>query len=242
MRGNWLLCDFHIHTKLSDGRVPLKEVIDLYGENGFDAISITDHVYDKHTIKLWQDNNETPPTVWKEDFREYLNLVKKESKRAWDKYRMLVIPGIELSNNHGLYHILAIDVKEYIDPNKDVKSIIADIHAQGAIAIACHPHKKDSEPEMPFMHLWDNVDDYATLFDAWEVANRDDLFNVVSLKKLNYIAGSDFHDPWHLYSWKSLIKSPKNKDAIKEEIHRNKDVAIYLFRKMRAKERRRKRP
>ena len=241
MRGNWLLCDFHIHTTLSDGRVPLKKVIDLYGKNGFDVISITDHTYDRHTIKLWQDNDEIPPTIWKDTFNDYIAKVKKEAKRAYEEYKMLVIPGIELSNNHGLYHILGIDIKEFIDPNQDVKTIISEIHAQGGIAIACHPHKKDSEPEMPFVHLWNNVDEYATLFDAWEVANRDDLFNVVGLKKLNYIAGSDFHDPWHLYSWKSLIKSHKNTESIKKEIHRNKDVAIYLFRKMRAKERREKR-
>jgi hypothetical protein len=39
------------------------------------------------------------------------------------------------------------------------------------------------------------------MFDAWEVANRDDLFNVVGLKKFNYIANSDFHSPRHLRVW-----------------------------------------
>jgi len=48
---DWLLCDFHIHTNMSDGSLPLKEVVDLYGEHGFDAISITDHILDKHTLE-----------------------------------------------------------------------------------------------------------------------------------------------------------------------------------------------
>ena len=35
LSGDWLLCDFHIHTNISDGLLPLKDVIDLYGQHGF---------------------------------------------------------------------------------------------------------------------------------------------------------------------------------------------------------------
>ncbi|NQT32828.1 MAG: phosphotransferase [Candidatus Omnitrophica bacterium] len=227
----WLLCDLHIHTDISDGRLSLPKVIDLYGEKGFDVISITDHLYEQYTINLWLDNNERPCTVPKDGFEDYLALIRTEAQRAWEKYEMLVIPGVEISNNYGKFHILAIDVKEYIDPDQTVEKIIKQIHDQGAVAIAGHPHHKDSEGEMPFIHLWNNHEKYARLFDAWEVANRDDLFNVVGLKKFNYIAGSDFHEKRHLYSWKSLIKAEKNIEAVKEAIRVNKNIAIYLFRK-----------
>jgi len=41
----YLLCDFHVHTRWSDGRLTLREVIDLYGQTGkFDVIAITDHI------------------------------------------------------------------------------------------------------------------------------------------------------------------------------------------------------
>jgi len=228
---NWLLCDFHIHTNMSDGHMDLSDVIDLYGQKGFDVICITDHAYDKHTIKIWEDNNEIPPTVWKDTFSDYLHKIWDEAKRAWKEYRMIVIPGLEISNNHDLFHLLAIDVKEFVDPNQKVEDIIRDIHSQDAIAIACHPHLKDSEPEMPFIHLWNEHEKYATMFDAWEVANRDDLFNVVGLKKFNYIAGSDFHELRHVYSWKPLIKSEKNTEAVKEAITLNQNVALYLLRR-----------
>jgi predicted metal-dependent phosphoesterase TrpH len=36
-----LLCDFHIHTKYSDGSIGLRNVIDLFGQAGFDVIAIT---------------------------------------------------------------------------------------------------------------------------------------------------------------------------------------------------------
>ncbi|MBD3426283.1 MAG: phosphotransferase [Candidatus Omnitrophica bacterium] len=231
MKKDWLLCDFHIHTELSDGKLPLREIVDLFGNNRFDAICITDHVYDRATIKLWVDNNERPCTIHENGFRDYLELIRQEGLRAQEQYGMLVIPGIEISNNPALFHITAIDIKTYIDPDQDVEELIEQIHQQDALAVACHPHYKDSEPEMPFIHLWDNHERYANLFDAWEVANRDDLFNVVGLKRFNYIASSDFHEPHHVYSWKTLLKAEKNAGSIKSAIRQNKDIAIYLHRK-----------
>jgi predicted metal-dependent phosphoesterase TrpH len=36
----FLLCDFHIHTTWSDGRLRVAEVVDLYGSTGrFDVIA-----------------------------------------------------------------------------------------------------------------------------------------------------------------------------------------------------------
>ncbi|HYA26729.1 MAG TPA: PHP domain-containing protein [Thermodesulfovibrionales bacterium] len=39
-----LLCDFHIHTKYSDGSVEMRRTVDLFGQAGFDVIAITDHL------------------------------------------------------------------------------------------------------------------------------------------------------------------------------------------------------
>lgn len=39
-----LLCDFHIHTNFSDGSMELRDVVDIFGQAGFDVIAITDHV------------------------------------------------------------------------------------------------------------------------------------------------------------------------------------------------------
>jgi processive 1,2-diacylglycerol beta-glucosyltransferase len=41
-----LLCDFHIHTNYSDGKLSVPEIVDFYGERGFDCICITDHLAD----------------------------------------------------------------------------------------------------------------------------------------------------------------------------------------------------
>ncbi|MEM3587411.1 MAG: hypothetical protein QXO71_08840, partial [Candidatus Jordarchaeaceae archaeon] len=148
-----------------------------------------------------------------------------------EQYRMLLIPAVELTNNQGMYHILAIDIKEYIEPALPVEKIVDEIHRQEAIAIACHPHRKEIEDDQPYIHLWENHERYANIFDAWEVANRDDLFNVIGLHKFNYIANSDFHEKEHINSWKSLILAEKNTEAVKAAIRENNYIAIYLFRK-----------
>jgi len=68
------------------------------------------------------------------------------------------------------------------------------------------------------------------VLDAWEVANRNNMFNPVSSKRLPYIANSDFHKPKHIYSWKTLLHCAKTPDAIKDCIRRNEHLAITLYR------------
>ena len=38
MNRDWLLCDFHIHTSMSDGILSLRDVVDFYGRKaGMDS-------------------------------------------------------------------------------------------------------------------------------------------------------------------------------------------------------------
>ncbi len=226
----WLLCDFHIHTTFSDGSLTPADVVDLYGRAGFDAIGISDHLLDEKTWQHCRERNEHPRVMEQQQFPEYMQTLWREARRAWQTYQMLLIPGAELTNNSAGYHILGIDLKDYIDPSQSVEAIVEQIHQQGGIAVAPHPHRGYLDGTRQLLYLWNNHEKYVELFDAWEVANRDDLFNVVGLKKFNYIANSDFHEPRHLYSWKTLLRCEKNTEAIKAEIRENDGVSIYLFR------------
>jgi predicted metal-dependent phosphoesterase TrpH len=231
MFGDWLLCDFHIHTAFSDGALSLREVVDLYGSHGFDVVGISDHILDRHSVARIEAAGGDTRVVAEADFGEYQRAVWREAQRAWSEYHMLVIPGAEITNDTDGYHILGIDIKRYIEPGQPVADIVAQAHEQGAIIVAPHPHRGSVKGTGELMHLWDNHDRYVGLFDAWEVANRDDLFNVVGLKKFNYIANSDFHESRHLYSWKTLLRCDKNTEAVKEAIRTNSGVSIYLYRK-----------
>ncbi len=227
-----LLCDFHIHTKYSDGSVNLSRTVDLFGQAGFDVIAITDHVvngdnsYGKlaHRFRL---------SVRADNFDSYLSHIREEAERAWNKYQMLVIPGVEISKNHlsanKSAHILILDIKSFIPACWRYEEIFLEAKRQKALVIACHPHHM-SNLSRDTLFLWNNREKYARYIDAWEIANRDDVFNVISLKKYPYIANSDFHRPRHLYSWKTLLNCEKSTDSVKQCIRHNKGVALTLFR------------
>ena len=228
-----LLCDFHIHTKYSDGSVELRRTVDLFGQAGFDVIAITDHVVngDNSFGKL---AHRFRFSIKEDNFDEYMSCVRQEAERAWDKYGMLIIPGVEISKNHlspeKSAHILIIDIKEFIPACLGYEKIFLEAKEQDALIIACHPHHSSEMTTRDTLFLWNNRDKYAKYIDAWEIANRDDVFNVISLKKYPYIANSDFHRPRHIYSWKSLLNCEKNVESIKRCIKHNKGVAITLFR------------
>lgn len=227
-----LLCDFHIHTKYSDGSLDLKKTIDIYGQSGFDVIAITDHVVNgdnsfgkfAHRFKL---------SVTAQNFNEYIQHIRYEAKRAWDKYGMLVIPGVEISKNHlsadRSAHLLIIDIKEFIPACMTLEAILIEAKNQDTLTVACHPHYLTG-PNKNTLYLWNNRHRYARYIDAWEIANRDDLFNVVSHAKYSFIANSDFHKASHIYSWKTLLRCEKEVSAIKRCIKDNRGVSITLFR------------
>ena len=72
----------------------------------------------------------------------------------------------------------------------------------GALAVASHPHIMKSEWGKNTLYFWENQEKFAPLLDAWEIANRNNIFNDVGLKRLPFMANSDFHKPKHIYSWK----------------------------------------
>jgi hypothetical protein len=86
------------------------------------------------------------------------------------------------------------------------------------------------------LYFWNNRQKFSQQFDAWEVANRTDLFSVVSLSNFPILANGDFHKAQHLYSWKTLLPCEKSVEAVKACIRDNRGVAITLFRNGTARE------
>ena len=228
-----LLCDFHIHTKYSDGSVELRRTVDLFGQSGFDVIAITDHVVsgDNSFGKL---AHRFRFSVRENNFDEYMDNIREESERAWEKYGMLIIPGVEITKNHfssdNSAHILILDIQEFIPASWSYEQIFLEAKEQDALIVACHPHHTPEITNRDTLFLWNNREKYAKYIDAWEIANRDDVFNVISLKKYPYIANSDFHKARHIYSWKTLLNCKKEISSVKQCIRHNKGVAITLFR------------
>jgi hypothetical protein len=101
----FLLCDFHIHTRWSDGRLSIREVVDLYGRTErFDVIAITDHILMARDLLArvgrlaslgYRQFSVTP-----DRFQAYLEEIDTEARRAKRLYGLLVIPGAEITQNH----------------------------------------------------------------------------------------------------------------------------------------------
>ena len=115
MSSNLLLCELHAHTTWSDGHLTLGELVDLYGRNGFDVLCITDHA-----VRL---DDPMPAAIDPWTWPAYATSVRAEAARAARDYGLIVLLGLELTDNHpdpdrsahalalGLEHFVSIDVR-----------------------------------------------------------------------------------------------------------------------------------
>jgi len=131
----FLLCDFHVHTQWSDGKLSVAEVVDLYGSTGkFDVIAITDHILMKNDLLARAGRLATLGRrafgVREQDFEHYLENVRAEATRALEQYGMLVIPGAEITQNRLAgrknSHIIALDIQRYISADQSADEIAAN--------------------------------------------------------------------------------------------------------------------
>ncbi len=226
-----LLCDLHIHTKNSDGDLSIEEVVNIYGKEGFDVIAITDHFLDADSLKNKNVDKKYRRSLIREQLDEYYNEIERCKELAMEKYGLLVIPGIEFTANTRGFHILGLDVTEFIDPNQEAEPIIKAIKKQGGVAIAPHPvNGTTSSRHEGNTYLWDRLEKFRDLFDAWEIGNRDDYFSHVGMEGLNYVANSDMHSKKDVSSWKTVLLCEKNVKSIKEAI-RSGDTEVMFYSK-----------
>ncbi len=179
----FLLCDFHAHTRWSDGKLTIAEVVDLYGSTGkFDVIAITDHILMKNDLLARAGKLATLGRrafgVREQDFQAYLDDIEREARRARERYGMLLIPGAEATQNRlrgkKNSHIIALGIRAFISADQPADAILREIRRQGALSIACHPHHRTTRRiEISTCYLWDHRDELAGLVDVWEAANRD---------------------------------------------------------------------
>ncbi len=224
------LADFHVHTDMSDGQIPLRQVIDLYGSHGFGAIAITDHIAEEKTF-IGKAAIHLEKVLTRETFPGYLAALKDEGARAWDQYRMVVLPGFELSknsiNNWRSAHLLGIGVSEYLPADADTVELIQKIHEQQGLAIAAHPvHTRKVEKQT--YELWDRRQELAQHFDAWEVASGPFIFDEVAATNLPKLASGDLHAAKQIRSWKTLLHCERHPQAILDAI-KTQDLSFTFY-------------
>ncbi len=224
------LCDLHMHSLNSDGKLSIAELVDLYGQQGFGAIAITDHLCEVKTF-LGQSARYLKKTIGEKTFLRYLAEIQIQADRALKKYNMLVIPGVEFTKNSFSHsdsaHIVALGINKYIDPDLSVDEIIDHVHGQGGLAIAAHPVSTRKVEHQTF-HLWFNRDRLSKKMDAWEVASGSHLFDEVFQSGLPMVANSDLHQPSQMSSWKTVLEGERTWKNVSSSIkNQNLNFTYY---------------
>lgn len=216
------LADLHMHSTFSDGRMTIPELVDFYGSRGFGAIAVTDHLCESASF-LGRAANVLKRTLNEATFPLYMAILESEAQRAWERYRMVVIPGYELTknsvSNHRSAHILAVGVNRHMTADGDVLDLARGVRAQGALAIAAHP-VSTRKMEKQTYHLWDRRDELATELDAWEVASGPYFFDEVMDTRLPKVATSDLHVASQITSWKTVFECERHPEAILDAIRK----------------------
>lgn len=225
------LADLHMHTNQSDGKLSLSELVDFYGARGFGAIAVTDHLCEV-TSFLGKAARYLGCSLTEESFATHMERIAEEGERAWRKYRMLVIPGFEITkntlSNHRSAHVLALGVSRFIDPSLGIPELCQAIRAEGGLAVAAHPVSTRKWEKQTY-HLWDRRHELANEFDAWEVASGPHLFPEVLHSGLPMLANSDFHVPAHMSSWKTVFSGERSLGAVLDAI-RKQDLRFHFYR------------
>jgi len=206
-----LLCELHAHTTWSDGRLTLAELVDLYGVAGFDVLCVTDH-----SVRL---DDSMPSAVDSWTWPAYLAAIRTEAARALDDYGLLVIPGLELSDNHDepelAAHALALGLSEHVSVDGGIVAALEHVNDLRAALVAAHPYTpRDVTPLRSTTRIAREPDTFRPLVHRYELFNRDEAFTWVAEAGVPAVATGDVHRAEHLASWKTLLPCQKDATAV----------------------------
>jgi len=204
-----LLCELHAHSTWSDGELSLRELADLYGQESFDVLCVTDHVgRTGWEDPRWRVRN---PAL----FAEYLHAIEVESHRALLAYGLLLIPGLELTYDDE-------------DPLRAAHAVAIGLRtrAAGAALIAAHPYTPAAsacgkgQASGPSLSVRATARWFAAglaladLVDRYELVNRREVFPWVAQAGLSGVASGDFHRLEHLRTWKTLLPCTRTERCV----------------------------
>lgn len=206
-----LLCELHAHTTWSDGALGVRELVDLYGRQGFDVLAVTDHTYPAGWSAVGVDQR-----TW----RAYANEIEGEAVRARSLYDLLVLPGLELTWNEEAAersaHAVVLGLPSFAGVAQGLEAGLARARAGGAAVIAAHPYAVgDPRSSRRGTEGWAAGDGaLRELAHRFELINRHDVFTWVAEARLPVLATGDFHRLEHFASWKTLLPCEREAGAV----------------------------
>ena len=219
-RSGPLLAELHAHTTWSDGALGIPTLVDLYGQQGFDALCITDH-----------SCNGDWPGAAAANHGAYIAEIEREAERAFADYGLLVVPGLELTYNDPdplqAAHALAIGLRSFVSVDDGIDVAIETAVQAGAALVAAHPF--DDEPAANPGRLTQRFardPELSARVHRFELFNRSQLFSWVARAGLPCVASGDFHRLEHLGGWKSVIPCARDEEALIAHLRSRRPVFI----------------
>jgi predicted metal-dependent phosphoesterase TrpH len=221
-----LLSELHAHTTWSDGTLTTRELVDLYGAYGFGVLCVTDH-----TVR---SGDPMPSSITATNWHAYVNELDREAERARRAYGLLLIPGLELTDNDPdpdeSAHALAIGLRRFVSVEDGIVQALHAARAAGAAIVAAHPYAQgDATPHRPTRRLARESEAFCGLVDRWELFNRREVFSWIADRELPAIATGDFHRPEHLSSWKSLLSCDLDERSVVEFLRSERAAHLLPF-------------
>jgi PHP domain len=206
-----LLAELHAHTRWSDGALSVVDLVDLYGEAGFDVLCVTDHA-------TRSDDPCLLGNVTAANFDAYLAELDREATRAWGQYGLVVLPGLELTANDAdadrAAHALAVGLRRFVSVDDGIDDALLAARSAGAALVAAHPSGPESLDHRATRAWWRRYAELRGLVDRWELINRHTIYPWIAAERLPVIASGDFHRGEHLATWKTLIACEPDPDAV----------------------------
>jgi predicted metal-dependent phosphoesterase TrpH len=216
-----LLAELHAHTTWSDGELSVPALVDLYGSHRFDVLCVTDH-----TLRSDAGNR----SVGMHNWRAYLDELDTEGTRAREAYGMVLIPGLELTDDRPdvlrSAHALAVGLRRFVAVELGLRTAVRDSRIAGAAIIAAHPHAP-GENGRGTCRWWHERDAPIVRPDRYELVNRRDVFTWLAERDLPCVATGDFHRLEHLNTWKTLLPCARDEDAVVSFLR--SDARAYLM-------------
>lgn len=163
-----IIADLHIHSTYSkDSAVTPKKIIQLAEKRGIAVLAVTDH----------------------NSLRGGVDAVKEAKDRHSN---VLVIPGIEISTNHG--HVIGLLIQEEIS-SSNYFEVISSIKKQAGLVVIPHPTKKSQKFNDPEFAQADLIEGY-----NGRATKEENLLSLQLGKKFSkpLVAGSDAHLPFEI--------------------------------------------
>jgi predicted metal-dependent phosphoesterase TrpH len=205
--GGGLLCELHAHSRWSDGDLEIDTLVDLYGRAGFDVLCVTDHVVRDHAL------------VTADVHGAYLADICAAADRAASTYGMLVLPGLELTWDDELderaAHAVAVGLERFVSLEDGLDAAVETARDHGAAIIAAHPYgdRRDPIPGRTTQRWWRDPS-LRRLAHRFELINRTQVFDWVAEEDLPVVANGDFHRLPHLFTWKSVVPTEPDAEAV----------------------------